>query len=167
MYLFLWTRCSQHASLTRDPLLSTKTPVTKELVSTHMVSLCRQSPCAFWWRCSLAFELGAGPVLLHPSQSLPSLLVISHVVVMHTGRCPVNFPHREKILQQVSMLGIGGSSLLCLHWSLPYSFQICKHMMWVPFFSCFRLLLVSPNCFRRALMQATGQTLSLTNMSSM
>ena len=75
--------------------------------------------------CQSAFKLGGSCT----SSFQPIVTEFAHHFINvfatwnhpHTSKCPVNFPHREKMLWQVSTLGSGGRLLPQLHYSLPHS----------------------------------------------
>ena len=127
-------------------MLSTTTPVTSELASTHTVTLCplmHQSPCARLI-CTTLVMMSFSICLRRwscSSSSQSAVTAFAHyfmnVVTMqsqpHTRRCPVNFPCTEKMVQQVSTADTKES--------LPSKFtsQICKPST----YSCSGSLLVS------------------------
>ena len=84
---------------------------------------------------------------------------------LHTGKCPFNFPHREKMRQCMRMLCTIGSSPSYWHCGFLCSSQTCKPNSRMPFLSGSRSLLVSLNYSRCAFMLAAGNTLPLMNIS--
>lgn len=129
-----WYACLHVLITARDLLLSTMTPVAKELASTHTVTSRpskHQSTCAGSFSANLVMmpisirvRSGSRTSSSQPVITKFACRFIIAVVTWsqpHTGKYPVNFQHREKMLWQVSMLGNGGRSLPWLHCNLPGS----------------------------------------------
>ena len=169
----------QHASSISDSPLSMITLVAKELMSTHTVTSrpsMLQSPCAGSF-CAIRALIsdsiwirGGSRVLSSQSAVTEFARRLTNAVAMqshpHTGRCPINFPHREKMLWWVSTSGNIGSSPPQHHCNFPCFFMTHKPSTWVPSLNHSGSLHVNPNCRRWSLTRAAVYMLSLTNISS-
>ena len=169
MCLSSCTSCSQLASSATGSLLSTATVVTNKFAFTSTVTSCplmHQVPCT--GSACITFMKMSSISLSHPVVKAFTLHFSNMVATHnqpHTGKCPVNFPHTEKITWQVRTLRTIGSSLLWHHHSLPCSSQTLNLNTHVACLNCSGILLVKPNCSRCSLTMAAEHMLSLTMMS--
>ena len=85
----------------------------------------------------------------------------------HTGRCPTSLPHKKKTVHRMMMRGMSGTTLPCLHYSLPRSFATASPSTCMPFSNCSGSLHSSPKWARCSLMWVAGVTSSLMKISSM
>ena len=141
-----------------DLLFSMTILVAREFASTHSVTSCSFTHQPSWdgsiWD-ALVMISASIRCKRRPCTLLSHLVVtafalhLTNVVATwsqpHTGKCPVNFPNKEKMLHQVSMLAAVGSSPSYCHCSLLCSSQMCKPNTWMLFLSNLRSLLGNPN----------------------
>ena len=155
MCLFSWIGCNQLASSAMNPPFSI---TTRELVATHSATSCPstyQSPQegSTW---DALVMISASIRLRRESCISSSHLVVTALALRftnvvttrtqpQTNKCPVNFPHREKMLRRVCTLGAVGSSPSRCHCSRPCSSQMWKLNPRAPFLSRSGSLLVNPN----------------------
>ena len=135
------------------PPLSITTPVAKELTSTHTVTSCssmHQSPYArsVLHHSSENIQLRRGSCTLpsHPVVTVFALCCINAVAThsqLLTGKCPVNLPHKEKIVWWVITLGSVSSSPPQCHWSLFIPPSCATSVLLL---NCSGALHVSPIC---------------------
>ena len=151
-----------------NKLTSTKTLTSCLLM--HQVP-CTGSACVTLAKMSVIIRLRRGSLISssHPVVKAFTLRFTNVVATRnqpHTEKCPVNFPHTEKITPWLSTQGTVGSSLLRRHRSFPCSSQTRNRNTRVPCLNCSGILLVKTNCSRCSLMQAAEHTLSFTKMPS-
>ena len=117
------------------------------------------------------FGSGGGLVLYRPIQLSRRLLFAlwtrsQHVAKPHTGKCPVNLPHTEKMVRWLITSGGVGSSLPRCYQSLLCFSQMCNPNTHVLPFNCSGALHVSPNCSRCSFKREARHIFSSTNISS-
>ena len=163
--------CNQLASSATVPLISITSPVINELAFTQTVTSC---PLMYQVPCTEPVCVTLVKIFAIIRLRRMSFISLSHPVVKaftlrftnavvthnqpHTGKCPVNFPHTEKITQQVSTLPQH-------HHSFPGSSQTRNPNAHVPCLNCSKILLVKLNCSRCSLTQTAEHMLSFTKMS--
>ena len=133
------------------PLFSSKSVVSKKLVSTHTSSSQGLLGALFQWTLLLWFP---GTSFTSSSQlvvTISALLLIKPVDTLNpppTGKCPTSFSHSENIVCWMRTQGILGTLFPHFHIRVfPYP-QICKSGTHILSYNCSEFLLTSPKLIR-------------------